>query len=105
MSVPPKSFAERFNSGSWEGQQKFTVRILKANEGTTFRIHRIVLSQRSGYFRALFDFNLNQEKVFIPNIDRKILESILVYMCTRTIALDDKNVCGMMIVGPLPFKT
>ncbi|GBN39292.1 Kelch-like protein 17 [Araneus ventricosus] len=96
MSVTPKSFADIFNSGSWEGQQNFTDRTLQANDGTTFRIHRVVLTQRSGFFRALFDFNMNQETTVIPNIDRKILKCILVYIYMGTIALDEKNVCGMM---------
>ncbi|GBM45725.1 Kelch-like protein 25 [Araneus ventricosus] len=99
MSVPPKSFADIFNSGSWEGQQKFTDRTLLANDGTTFRIHRIVLTQRSGYFYALFDFNVHQETIVIPNIDRKILESILVYIYTGTIALDEKSACDIMIAS------
>ncbi|GBN10937.1 hypothetical protein AVEN_147273-1 [Araneus ventricosus] len=91
MSVPPTSFADIFNSGSWEGQHSFTDRTLQANDGTTFRIHRIVLTQRSRFFRALFDFNLNQETTVIPNIDSKILEFILVYIYTGTIALDEKK--------------
>ncbi|GBM49011.1 Kelch-like protein 17 [Araneus ventricosus] len=103
MSVPAKSFAEIFHSGSCkdlEGQQVFADRTLQANDGTTFRVHRIVLTQRSGFFRALFDFHLNQKTTLIPNIDREFLESILVNIYTGTIiALDNKNVCVLMIAS------
>ncbi|GBO26975.1 Kelch-like protein 17 [Araneus ventricosus] len=99
MSVPALSFAEIFNSGSWEGQQKFTDSTLQTNDATTFRIHRLVLTQRSEYFRALFNSNLNQETVVIPNIDSKILESILVYIYTGTIAMDEKNVCDVIFAS------
>ncbi|GBL84086.1 Kelch-like protein 17 [Araneus ventricosus] len=99
MSSVSKSFAEIFNSGYWAGQQKFADATLEANDGTNFRVHRIVLTQRSGYFRALFDFSLNQETEIIPNIDRQILESILVYIYTGTIELDETNVCDMMIAS------
>ncbi|GBN21258.1 hypothetical protein AVEN_140059-1 [Araneus ventricosus] len=90
MSGPAKSFAEIFNSGSWEGMQQFTDGTLLADDGTTFRIHKVVLSPRSGYLHALFSSNLNQETVAIPNIGRKILESILSYIYTGIIAVDEK---------------
>ncbi|KAF8778794.1 Kelch-like protein 17 like protein [Argiope bruennichi] len=99
MSLPFKSFADIFNSGFWEGQQKFTDGTLQTDDGATFRIHRVVLSQRSGYFRALFSFNLNQETVAIPNVDSKILESILLYIYTGIIILDEKNVWDMLIAS------
>ncbi|GBN10934.1 Kelch-like protein 40b [Araneus ventricosus] len=99
MNVPAKSFAEIFNSGSWQGQQKFTDCALQTNDRTTFRIHRVVLTQRSEYFRALFNTNLKKEIVVIPNIDCKILESILVYIYTGTIALDEKNICDIMVAS------
>ncbi|GBN39295.1 Kelch-like protein 17 [Araneus ventricosus] len=99
MNVPAKSFAEIFNSGSWQGQQKFTDCALQTNDRTTFRIHRVVLTQSSEYFRKLFNTNLKKEIVVIPNIDCKILESILVYIYTGTIALDEKNVCDLMVAS------
>ncbi|GBN19874.1 Kelch-like protein 17 [Araneus ventricosus] len=99
MTVPAKSFAKIFNSGSWEGQQKFTDSTLQTDDGTTFRIHRVVLTQRSEYFRAFFDSNLNQETIVIPKISSKILESVLVYIYTGTIALDEKNVGDIMVAS------
>ncbi|GBN76128.1 hypothetical protein AVEN_37522-1 [Araneus ventricosus] len=97
MSGPAKSFAEIFNSGSWERMQQFTDGTLLEDDGTTFRIHKVVLSPRSGYLHALFSSNLNQETVAIPNIGRKILESILSYIYTGIIEVDEKNACDLMI--------
>ncbi|GBM24325.1 Kelch-like protein 17 [Araneus ventricosus] len=99
MSLPAKSFEEIFNSGSWEGQQKFTDSTLQTNDGTAFQIHKVVLTQSSEYFRALFNSDFSQDTVVIPNIGGKILESILVYIYTGTIAMDEKNVCDVMIAS------
>ncbi|GBM21083.1 hypothetical protein AVEN_200770-1 [Araneus ventricosus] len=99
MSVPAKSFAEIFNSGYWEGMQQYMDGGLQTDEGTTFRIHRVLLSQRSRYFHALFNYNLNQETVIISNIDSKILESILQNIYTGVIALDEKNLCDLLITS------
>ncbi|GBN84095.1 Kelch-like protein 17 [Araneus ventricosus] len=99
MSAPSKTFADIFNSGVLEGQQQFTDGTLQTDDGATFKIHRVVLSQRSGYFRALFSFNLNQETVVIPNVDSKILDSILVYIYTGIITLDERNVWDLMIIS------
>ncbi|GBO02510.1 Kelch-like protein 17 [Araneus ventricosus] len=96
MSVQAKSFAEIFNSGSWQGMQQFADGTLQTDDGTTFRIHRIILSPRSVYFRALFSSNLNHETIIIHNVDSKILESLLIYVYTGTIALDEENVCDWM---------
>ncbi|GBM06958.1 hypothetical protein AVEN_170735-1 [Araneus ventricosus] len=99
MNTPAKSFAVIFNSGFWEGQQQFTDGTLQTDDGMTFRIHRVVLSQRSGYFQALFSFNLNQETIIIPNIDSKILENILLYIYTGGAILDEKNVWDLKIAS------
>ncbi|GBM65682.1 Kelch-like protein 17 [Araneus ventricosus] len=99
MNIPAKTFAQIFNSGFWEDQQLFTDGTLQTDDGTTFRIHRVVLSQRSRYFRALFSFNLNQEPIVIKNTDSKILESILLYIYTGDAILDEKNVLDLMIAS------
>ncbi|GBN19769.1 hypothetical protein AVEN_48031-1, partial [Araneus ventricosus] len=94
MNVP---FAEIFNSGPWKGQQIFTDGILQTDDGTTFRIHRVVLAQRSEYFRALFSFNIQEETVLIPNIDSKILEYILLFIYKGNVALNKKDLWDLMI--------
>ncbi|GBO45430.1 Kelch-like protein 20 [Araneus ventricosus] len=93
------SFAEIFNSGFWEGMEQLSDGALQTDDGTTFRIHKVVLSPRSRYFRALFTFDLKQETVVIPNIDRKTLESVLIYMYTSKLKLDEENACDMMIAS------
>ncbi|GBN42315.1 Kelch-like protein 17 [Araneus ventricosus] len=98
MSAPPTSFAEIFNSGYWEGMQEITDGTLQTDDGKNFRIHRVVLSQSSSYFRALFSFHLNQETVVIPCIDSELFEIILIYIYTNKIALDEKNVYDLLMV-------
>ncbi|GBN51135.1 hypothetical protein AVEN_88570-1 [Araneus ventricosus] len=99
MSVAAKSFAELSNSGFWEGQQQFTDVTLQTDDGKTFRIHRLVLPQRSEYSRALFGFHLNQETTVISNVDSKILESLLLYVYTGIITLNEKNVIDWMFAS------
>ncbi|GBN17422.1 Kelch repeat and BTB domain-containing protein 3 [Araneus ventricosus] len=70
---------------------------LQTDDGTIFRIHRVVFPPCSRYFRALFTLDLKQETVVIPNIDSKTLESILIYMYTGNLKLDEENACDMMI--------
>ncbi|GBN51665.1 Kelch-like protein 17 [Araneus ventricosus] len=94
MNVP---FAEIFNSGLWEGQQIFTDGTLQTDDGTSFRIHRVVLAQRSGYFRALFSFNIQEETVLIPNIDSKILEIILLFIYNCKVAVHERDLWDLMI--------
>ncbi|GBN50750.1 Kelch-like protein 17 [Araneus ventricosus] len=99
MSVPSKSFEEIFNSGKWESMQQYSDAALQTDEGTTFRIHRLVLAQRSIYFHTLFSYNLNHEKIVISNVDSKILDSILQYIYTGAITLDEKNLCDLLITS------
>ncbi|KAF8777538.1 Kelch-like protein 20 like protein [Argiope bruennichi] len=99
MNLSAKSFEDIFNSGIWEGQQQFADGTLQTFDGATFKIHRVILSLRSGFFRALFSFNLNQETIDIPSIDSRTLESILLYIYTSAITLDEKNVWDLMIAS------
>ncbi|GBN04860.1 Kelch-like protein 17, partial [Araneus ventricosus] len=99
MSVPSKSFEEIFKSGKWESMQQYSDAALQTDEGTTFRIHRLVLAQRSIYFHTLFSYNLNQEKIVISNVDSKILDSILQYIYTGAITLDEKNLCDLLVTS------
>ncbi|GBN52360.1 hypothetical protein AVEN_32912-1 [Araneus ventricosus] len=91
MPVQNTPFEEIFKSGFWKGMEQFTNGTLQTDDGTTFRIHRVVLSPRSEYFRALFSFNFNEKAFVIPNINSKMLESLLVHMYTGTITLDGKK--------------
>ncbi|GBM45989.1 hypothetical protein AVEN_22243-1 [Araneus ventricosus] len=99
MSLPSTSFDESCNSGSWEGMQQFTNGTLQTDDGKTCRIHRLVLSQSSEYFHPSFSFSLNQEMIVMHNINSKTLKSILQYIYTGTIKLDEKNVCDLMIAS------
>ncbi|GFS84913.1 kelch repeat and BTB domain-containing protein 7 [Nephila pilipes] len=97
-SLSKKTFQEIFKSGLWQGQEKFSDGCLLTEDGVIFKIHRVVLSQRSEYFRALFSFNLSQE-TFIPSIDSKTLENILLYIYTGSAHLSKKNVWDMMVAS------
>ncbi|GBO45551.1 Kelch-like protein 3 [Araneus ventricosus] len=92
-------FEDIFNSGFWEGQQQLCDGILKTHDGTTFRIHKVILSLRSDYFRAFYRSNLNKETVVIPYVDSKTLESILLYIYTGTIEVNENNLCNLAIAS------
>ncbi|GFT13912.1 kelch-like protein 3 [Trichonephila clavipes] len=97
-SISKNTFQDIFKSGLWQGHEKFSDGCLRTEDGTVFKIHRVVLSQRSEYFRALFSFDVSQE-TFIPSIDSKTLENILLYIYMGVAYLNEKNVWDMMVAS------
>ncbi|XP_054719227.1 kelch-like protein 17 [Uloborus diversus] len=80
--------------------QKLSDGVVKTKDGHSFAIHRVLLFQRSDYFKALFMSNNCQRTEFvIPGIQGTTLNEILRYLYTNEIHLRDENVKDILVAS------
>ncbi|GIY06627.1 kelch-like protein 21 [Caerostris darwini] len=93
-------FADVAASDPYKQLRTFADAVLRTEDGGQFKIHRILLAQRSVYFRALFcgDFPCGPD-VLLRGIDGQTLEDVLVYLYTGTVALDQGNALDVMVAA------
>ncbi|GBN49397.1 Kelch-like protein 10 [Araneus ventricosus] len=74
--------------------------ILRTEDGDSFKINRNIFARQCPFFKALFcgDFS-NGTDILLKGIDAETLESILVYLYTGTIHLNEENSTEILVAS------
>ncbi|GFR33895.1 kelch-like protein 30 [Trichonephila clavata] len=93
-------FADIFASDSYKFLETFADATLRTEDGTKFKVHRIILAYRSIYFKTLFcsDFGDGSD-ILLKGMDSKTLENVLIYLYTGNIQLDSENAADVLIAS------
>ncbi|GBO25958.1 Kelch-like protein 10 [Araneus ventricosus] len=74
--------------------------ILRTEDGSKFKINRNLLARQCPFFKALFGCDFGDGKdVLLKGIDSETLESILVYLYTETIQLNEENATDILVAS------
>ncbi|GBL98878.1 Kelch-like protein 38, partial [Araneus ventricosus] len=93
-------FVDVFMADPYKELDSFSDGVLITEDGSKFKIHRNLLASRCPFFKALFcgDFADGTE-VLLKGIDAEILDSILVYLYTGTVHLNEENVTDVFVAA------
>ncbi|GBN49399.1 Kelch-like protein 10 [Araneus ventricosus] len=74
--------------------------VLRTKDGGKFQINRNLLARQCPFFKALFGGNFGDgTDVLLRGIDSETLESILVYLYTGTIQLNEENATDILVAS------
>lgn len=90
-------FDKIFNNGDFERLQTLADATLRTDDGSIFKVHRMLLTYRNDYFSTLFSTEENEFK--IPDINGKLLGIVLIYLYTDNISLTEENVADVLLAS------
>ncbi len=68
---------------------------IQVDDGTVFKVHRVILIAASGFFRAMFTNGMrdaSQTRVLIREIDSDVMEAVIEWAYTRKVVISQENI-------------
>ncbi|XP_046387558.1 kelch-like protein 10 [Ischnura elegans] len=76
--------------------------VVRLEDGTSFRVHRAILSSCSSYFKALYTTTIHSAEVrdsLLPDVTSSAMQGVLEYVYLRQLNLTPWNVCQILITA------
>ncbi|XP_021940651.1 kelch-like protein 10, partial [Zootermopsis nevadensis] len=76
--------------------------VLRLEDGGVFRVHRVILSMRSTYFRKLFSTTLHTSEetdILLHGISSDVMTPILDYVYFREVDIHSDNACQLLVTA------
>ncbi|GBL78316.1 Kelch-like protein 3 [Araneus ventricosus] len=97
----PAHFKDIFKTGEFGRLQKLSDACLHTEDGGVFYVHRMFLAFRNSFFRSLFCRNKHEKHFYIPNIDEKTLDTILIFLYIGNISLTEENAKNLLTASSI----
>ncbi|GBN14783.1 Kelch-like protein 10 [Araneus ventricosus] len=86
----------------FDGLEELCDAILKTEDGCSYKVHRVILSKYSSYFRALFLFDgcdKSNGDYSLPWFSGRTVEQILLYLYNGKILLEADNIVELLLAS------
>ena len=78
-------------ASQWRETGDFSNGRIILDDGSTFKIHKILLATGSGYFETLFSWHKDQQDFHLKEVTKDAMEQILSWMYSHRLTLREDN--------------